>query len=268
MTKSANKVDSFSERLFRCNCAVGDDTDFLQDNSPQMPCEPRCYGHRDEDGNMKPCYGEDADDSDVLFDTVSLDDLLGPVGLGPPTGGLSAPASDVTNIELELEELMENSGDLFDRKGLEINHHREDHYSVNGRSVRLLVLSRNVAKLDLDHYPAILGDSSAEMKNLILVHDGPMWQPLVDYLLQTGKNEFYDSCGTHTNEVVGAARNIDFTPLAEIEDRFASMKFATAEANIRINVANNEKAYRLRQTLLNGPSRYRKGVTLASQGGA
>jgi len=250
MTKSANKVDWITERLLRCNCSVGDDNDFLQDNLPQMPCEPKCYVHRDEDGNIRPCSGEDAEDSDVFFENgdgvvMHLGELLGPAGFGPPTGGLREPTSSFSNIELELEELMENSGDVFDRSGLEIRHHHDDHYFIN------------------------------EMNNIILVQDGPMWQPLVDYVLQTGMNELYDFCGTQNPvEVVGAARNFSFEPSTALEDRFAAMRFATAEANIRINAANTEKGYRLGQKLRTGPSRHSKGSVFASrnafasQGGA
>lgn len=280
MTKSRNKVDWITERLLRCNCSVGDDNDFLQDSVPQMPCEPKCYVHRDEDGNIRPCSGEDAEDSDVFFENgdgvvMHLGDLLGSAGFGPPTGGLREPTSSFSNIELELEELMENSGDVFDRSGLEIRHHHDDHYFINDRSVRLLVLTRSAAKLDLDHYPKILGKFAKEMNNIILVQDGPMWQPLVDYVLQTGMNELYDFCGTQNPvEVVGAARNFSFEPSTALEDRFAAMRFATAEANIRISVANNEKGYRLGQKLRTGPSRHSKGSVFASrnafasQGGA
>jgi hypothetical protein len=311
MTTLANKVD-WTERFFRCSCAAGDDNEFLQDNIAQMPCESRCYVQLDEDGNLKPCYGEerrlkpcygedgnmkpcsgeDAGDSDVPFENVSLDDLIGPAELRPPTGGLRAPAPNLErgldeirkrselgaptgglrapdpNLERGLDELKKRSGDIFERLGVKVTHLNEEHYSINDRSVRLLMMSGSAGTLhlQLDHYP----DEFADMKNIIFVNDGPMWQPLVDYVLQTDANEFYDFHGTQNPvEVVGAARDMSFEPLVNIEDRVSAMRFATAEASIRINAANQEKTYRLRQKVLTGPSRYNAQVIrFASQGGA
>merc|ERR1711879_590490 len=69
----------------------------------------------------------------------------------------------------------------------------------------------------------------------IMVNDGPLRQPLMDYLLQTGRNEHYDARGTENPEAVtGNGRSLEFTHTPySAGDRIEAMKHATQQAEVR-----------------------------------
>merc|ERR1711957_131961 len=88
---------------------------------------------------------------------------------------------------------------------------------------------------DFSHLVKLVGEGSAKLASRILVNDGPLRQPLLDYMMQTGSNEHYDTQGTENPEqVTGLGKHMSFArPGGPDDDRLQAMKDATAQANFR-----------------------------------
>lgn len=145
-------------------------------------------------------------------------------------------------IEIELDELIGNTGDLFAAQGWDVAHLRGDRYSVNGRKVRIFLLPEGTPVPDFSHNTRRFGPA-AKMAAGVMVHDGPLRQPLLDYLNQTGKNEHYDARGTENPvEVSGQAKRLEYSvPPKALGDRIQAMKEATTQAQTRRKVASKER---------------------------
>jgi len=138
-------------------------------------------------------------------------------------------------LEQELHAIMHGCLALFSEKGLEILHSGGDGYIINGRSVRLWLSQSGSDPQNTLHLRSKVNDETARRAARVLVLDGPLRQPLLDYLLQTGVNEHYDARGTENpTAVTGMARNLEFrVPLNASNDRVEAMRQAAAQAEIR-----------------------------------
>jgi len=122
--------------------------------------------------------------------------------------------------------------------GFSVSHIKGDQYSIEGRSVRLQLLQNSC---EFAHVTEKFGYDAAKRAAAISVVDGPLHQPLLDYLLQTGRNENYDMRGTENPAAVtGVGRQIDFlvenptkTGNPEEASRIEAMWQATMQADLR-----------------------------------
>jgi len=139
--------------------------------------------------------------------------------------------SDIMNLHHEL--LAEN--------GWKLKHLNDAHYSINGRKVLITSPSSNISP-EWAHLSSKLGPGTARMASTLMVHDGPLEQPLFDYLMQTGLNEHYDTRGTENpGAVTGVARALDFAvPQTALCDRIDAMRHAKAQADVRHSTSEAE----------------------------
>lgn len=213
-----------SEQFFGCTICTVNDSDFMHRSYSisRYEAESDAAGPEDFDG-----LDEDDPDDHGLFSHFFDKGLRGMEKKKP---GMRA------SVEEELKSLMWSTGDLFTEKGWEIEHVRShDRFSINGREVRIFVLPPGTPLSDFSHHTRMIGLGTAQKAAHIMVHDGPLRQPLLDYLFQTGKNEHYDARGTENPvAVTGLARNLEFSvPDAALGDRIDAMKHATAQADER-----------------------------------
>lgn len=151
--------------------------------------------------------------------------------------------SDIMNLHQEL--LTEN--------GWKLAHIDGDHYLVNGRKVRISSpLAMWTAAPEWEHLSSKLGPGTAKMASGLMVNDGPLQQSLFDYLMQTGKNEYYDTRGTENRGVLtGAAKNLEFlVPETVLCDRHEAMRAAKAQANLRQATSDAEIEERVKNDLV------------------
>jgi len=148
----------------------------------------------------------------------------------PSTPLRSSPSQD--NLAKALEAVLWSCGDIFVTRGWEVTHISGDRYSINGRNVKLTTHSAgNIAVFS--HNAEITGLDVAERAAQILVCDGSLRQPLLDYLLQNGKNESYDQRGTeNVAGATGLGKYLDFN-VAPTGDRIVEMNQATFQAQAR-----------------------------------
>lgn len=167
---------------------------------------------------------EDADDSTIDDDDSRVEDL------GTDE---SCPSRERDPLQMELHIIQQESGDLFAMRGWDLVHVSRERYLLNGRSIKLFLLPRGAPLPYFTHIASSLGYDLAERASQILVCDGSLRQPLLDYLLQTGQNECYEQRGTeNTAAVAGAGKMIDFN-VAFSGDRMIEMKHATIQAEMR-----------------------------------
>jgi len=285
---------SLWSQLFGCNCALEDDDLLLcrlQGHECQMKtisCERLLSDDCEEDA-----------ESDSAYWTTTLEEsresrIDGLRGMHPKvTQGAVLPELDRKG---ELESLMRNirslHDDLFVQKGWELEClHDDKHcmYSINKRRVRVFSLPSDIPVPDSRHLRSTIGSSpllaaSAKIAAGIIVNDGPLKQPLFDYLLQTGVNEHYDARGTENpTAVTGAASDLEFFVPAMVyaaslrhateEERFACMEQAARQADLRHAAANRPNHCKpMPGGLRPGPSRISNGssgsVLIAPHGGA
>jgi hypothetical protein len=148
------------------------------------------------------------------------------------------------SVQSEVDDLIYNTGDLFTTEGFDVAHYRGDRYSINGRKVRIFILPEGTPIPDCSHNKARFGQA-AEMAAGVMVHDGPLRQPLLDYICQTGKNEHYDRRGTENPvEVSGHAKKLEYSVAPKaLGDRIHAMKEATAQADMRRKTASAEQQF-------------------------
>jgi hypothetical protein len=181
--------------------------------------------------------------------------------------------------DAELQELQVKMRDLqcaFRALGFEIFHVKDDLYSINDRCIQLLLLPMGFPTPSCAHLSNVLDVRSQQLAAGVIVQDGPLQQPLFDYLLHTGINENYDARGTENPwGVTGRARTHTFYA-PQTNDRIDAMTIATAQSAIRRQVerktAHSPEAYRSavrKPSLGPGPSRYgNKAKQTAATGGA
>jgi len=188
----------------------------------------------------------------------------------------SEPGSPSSDVIYMMDDIMNIHGDILAEYGSKVTHVKGDFYNVNHRKVQI---SCTPAGAKWQHLSGKIGSSLAKMASVLIVHDGPLHQPLFDYLLQTGLNEAYDSRGTlNSFALTGVAKNLEFAVPAEADiykasdgDRLEAMGHAKAQADARKRVSldsvvvpsfesrngatGNEKSVKVR----NGPSRHARG---------
>uniref|UniRef100_A0A7S1RL68 Uncharacterized protein n=1 Tax=Alexandrium catenella TaxID=2925 RepID=A0A7S1RL68_ALECA len=136
-------------------------------------------------------------------------------------------------LRSELDTIIRNSGDAFDARGWDLVHVSRERYLLNGRTIKLFLLPQGAPLPYFTHISPMFGYDVAERASRIVVSDGSLRQPLLDYLLQTGQNESYDQRGTENPAgVEGAGKIIDFN-VAFSGDRMIEMKHATIQAEMR-----------------------------------
>lgn len=263
------------------NAVINDDEIILPDGFPPLPGEAR--GREDDEEEeaylleayMNPPSGlcqravlpesaqrhiagacsvnddekEDTDDDVLLSGRDMTVDFCSPEGLhAATTPGLNdirqKPPS--LSLEKELSVLVSNSRLLPVRK-FDVVHLHGEHYCINGRHVCLHRLLEDSHLPDFSHHCDAFGFEVAQRAASIVVHDGAMQQPLLDYLLQPSVNS-------------PAAGKTECTLAdADNDDRVEAMLQATAQA-----CADRKFVGRV-----GGPSRYnRSPCRSGSVGGA
>lgn len=153
-------------------------------------------------------------------------------GLRDASGGL-VKGVDEDPLRSELDFIIRHSGDTFAARGWDLVHVSRERYLLNGRTIKLFLLPHGAPLPYFTHISPMFGYDVAEHASRIVVCDGSLRQPLLDYLLQTGQNESYDQRGTENKAgVEGAGKIIDFN-VAFSGDRMIEMKHATIQAEMR-----------------------------------
>lgn len=227
---------SFSGKLFGCSICTVDDSDIsLRRVADTWAVDTEGAGSEVDGSEMGAVMAEDEssfDDDGSSFEDV---DIGAPQWLPPKFVAGRSPA-EVT-IDQEVEALILGTGDAFTTRGWELIRHGGDRYVINGRNVRLFLLPTGSPLPSSSHLAGEFGKTAAERAARLTVHDGPLRQPLLDYLAQTGQNEVYDARGTENPAAVtGAARNLEFhvpSHVGNSGDRVEAMKQAILQADLR-----------------------------------
>lgn len=162
----------------------------------------------------------DDDESSAIDDTITV-----------ASYSAASPAKDA--LWFEIEAVRMGSASLFESKGWEIVPKGGERYSLNGRGIKLRLVPAGAMPPHFQHLLGYVSYEVAERATRITVCDGPLRQPLLDYLLQTGQNESYDQRGTENIAgVSGAAKLLDFN-VAPTGDRIYAMKSAMIQADLR-----------------------------------
>jgi len=146
-------------------------------------------------------------------------------------------------VELKMDALIDSIDDLIQDEGWEIEHVRTDRYRINARKVRIFLLPGGTPIPEYGHYTRSFGLDVAQKASMVMVHDGPLRQPLLDYMSQSGKNEHYDARGTENPVAVsGHAKRLEYAvETAALGDRIEAMKAATSQASARRNATHTER---------------------------
>lgn len=145
----------------------------------------------------------------------------------------SVPVQD--SLQHELEAVMWRCDNIFATRGWELSPigSGDDRYELNGRSVKMQLERLGTYRASYQHLVRDFGLDVAERAARIIVCDGPLRQPLLDYLLQSGQNESYDQRGTeNVAGVTGPAKYLDFNS-APTGDRLSEMNMAMRQAAAR-----------------------------------
>lgn len=145
-------------------------------------------------------------------------------------------------VELKMDSLIDHFGDTFEVQGWDIVHLRSDRYKMNGRKIRVFLLPSGTPIPEYSHSTRTYGREIADKTSMVMVHDGPLRQPLLDYLSQSGKNEHYDARGTENPvEVSGHARKLEYAVTKHaLGDRIHAMKAATSQAVARRKATHDD----------------------------
>lgn len=207
-----------------CRCAGSGDSEIVFEN-----CGPQnCYRQEDD-------YEEAHSDINPMLEQVG-----GLRGMSVATAqGRVFDCSPTDEVKSLMADLMLLRADVFAERGWDVEYLQDDVYCVNDRAVRIFLLPAGIPPPECKHISKVLGAGTAHMAGGIMVQDGPLCQPLWDYLLQTGLNEQYDEQGTENpSAVTGAARNLDCGfPRWGSHERIDAMRCAVVEAEIRQRVA-------------------------------
>lgn len=150
----------------------------------------------------------------------------------PARGAATMSPESETALQQAISGAMWSCGDVFVSRGWALELCSGERYKVLGRTVKLSLLPATERPPDFRHNESAVGEA-AEKCSRIMVHDGSLRQPLMDYLLQNGKNESYDHRGTENPAAVtGAGKYLDFN-VAPTDDRLTSMNLATLQAQAR-----------------------------------
>jgi hypothetical protein len=146
-------------------------------------------------------------------------------------------------VEIKMDALIDSFDDLFEIEGWELEHIRVDRYKINGRKVRIFLLPAGTPIPEYGHNTRKYDYEVAQKCSMVMVHDGPLRQPLLDYMAQSGKNEHYDARGTENPVAVsGHAKRLEYSvDQAALGDRIHAMKAATAQATARRKVTATER---------------------------
>lgn len=131
--------------------------------------------------------------------------------------------------------------DFFRMHGWEMAPLGGDRYHVNGREVRLILLPAGRPLAEYRHLEQRVGWATAKRSARIMVEDGPLKQPLLDYLMETGRNEQYDVRGTENfGAVPHAGKMMSFVVDGQAptrgscdDQKIDAMKQATFQADMR-----------------------------------
>lgn len=153
-------------------------------------------------------------------------------------GGHAESVPDKVDVVLRLIDQGPGSQNrqFFSSRGWVVKNVGGDRYRINERDVRLILVPTGKPIQDFRHLQDVVGWATAKRSARILIQDGPLRQPLLDYLFETGKNESYEKIST---EFVGHERLVSFamkgTPLhgADEESKLQAMRTATSQANER-----------------------------------
>jgi len=271
-TEAPSRSNCFSSNLFGCGgiCSI-DDNDIVTRSRPcfrvgraQDACHDHAIDSRDvlESDDSEFDGSGDEDEAPRLevnrprFSAGCLPQL--PIGDGcsasskrghgqpalSTQSSASTSASSFAALEKDVEALMNKHHQLFQTHGWEVTKmgHGFSEYLINGeRLVRLLQALPGAPLPDTRHLNQMLGPEVAEQARRILVVDGPLQQPLLDYLAQTGRNEQYDKRGTENPEsLTPAARMLEFNIL-ETGDRIDAMRHAKMQADLRRRAATDDR---------------------------
>lgn len=157
----------------------------------------------------------------------------------------SVPVQD--SLQHELEAVTWRCGDIFITRGWDLkpSGSGEDRYELNGRSVKMQLERLGTYKDSYQHLARDFGLDVAERAARIIVCDGSLRQPLLDYLLQNGQNESYDQRGTeNVAGVTGPAKYLDFNS-KPTGDRLSEMNMAMVQAAARRQASGNLAGPRL-----------------------
>mmetsp|Transcript_29425 Transcript_29425/g.63803 ORF Transcript_29425/g.63803 Transcript_29425/m.63803 type:complete len:295 (-) Transcript_29425:324-1208(-) len=169
---------------------------------------------------------------DTLSDTVESNRGQVPPGWVCRKGAPS-PLDQDSPLLRELYSFMWIIGELFALKGWSVEHVGGDRFRLNGRCVKLQLLPEGYPHPDIRHLEGTLGFEVAARGSFFSVCDGPLRQPLMDYLLHTGRNESYDERGTENIAIVeGPGKYLDFH-IAPTDDRILEMRNAMYQADLR-----------------------------------
>lgn len=237
-----NVMTCFSGQLFGCSICTVDDSDIfphgnLRRLGDTWAVEVEGGGSEVDGSEVGAGVAEEESSVEDEDDASSLEDVdLGVPQWLPPTFVAGRHPSEVT-IDQEIEALILGTGDAFATKGWELTRLGGDRYAINGRNVRLSLLPLGSPVPSSSHLAGKLGKTAAQRAARLTVHDGPLRQPLLDYLAETGQNEFYDARGTENPvAVTGAARNLEFhvpSHVGNSGDRVEAMKQAILQADMR-----------------------------------
>mmetsp|Transcript_8818 Transcript_8818/g.15840 ORF Transcript_8818/g.15840 Transcript_8818/m.15840 type:complete len:262 (-) Transcript_8818:59-844(-) len=125
---------------------------------------------------------------------------------------------------------------------MKVTHVDGNEFMIGARSVQIsfLPIGASASIASFSHLVGLVGQVPAMEAARVQVVDGPLRQPLMDYLLHTGKNEVYDTRGLENpNEVTHAGRAMTFVCApksvreSDPNDKLEAMKTATLQAGIR-----------------------------------
>jgi len=221
----AYRPSLWSQLFSGCRCAPQEDEIVLADcGARECGCRP---------------VGDFAED-DYMDVRPTLEQVGGLRGMALRTAeGVVIPeACPEDEVRILMADLMHLRADLFSARAWELEYLKDDLYSINGRTIRIYLLPPGMPPPDCRHISSELGAGTAHMATGIMILDGPLQQPLWDYLMQTGLNENYDMRGTENPAAVsGAARNLDLGfPSSNSNERIDAMRHAVVEADLRHRV--------------------------------
>merc|ERR1719321_1154147 len=102
----------------------------------------------------------------------------------------------------------------------------------------MFLLPSIVSQPSYEHLSKHLRNDVVHRASRIIVVDGPLHQPILDYLFHSGINEHYESAGTENTTSPGwLGKALEFqVPPMHPEDRISAMRQAAAQAEYRRQV--------------------------------
>mmetsp|Transcript_34195 Transcript_34195/g.78000 ORF Transcript_34195/g.78000 Transcript_34195/m.78000 type:complete len:274 (+) Transcript_34195:108-929(+) len=206
----------FPERMLGCTFCSVDDNDIVLRSRLQ---------------DLEPAGSDDEGDEDYPH-LVGEDSIF--THMAPET---SSSGSGSTQ---KVQQYMLALSSVFEKEGWAIEHLHDDRYLINDREVCIFMLPAGVPGPQAKEVERALSPAVAHFASRMMVTDGPLLQPLLDYMLQTGQNEHYDAKGTENPAAVtGAGRRLEFYfgNHQNPNDRVEAMMQATMQAEMRRKVS-------------------------------